>query len=207
MFALSRLQDQYRAAATNRNGSADKNSTVEESRTGEANVQQWLIEFLSWLGETPLSLAIAQSEWMFPAFEVVHIFAISMVFGTIAIIDLRLLGVASANRRYTEMAHELLPWTWGAWVAAAVFGTLLMASRPAAYFANADYRLKFLCMGLAAINMLVFQFITSRDIAKWDKGGVSLAGRVAGGLSLVLWIGVIYFARKTGYTLMPSGAL
>jgi hypothetical protein len=58
---------------------------------------QWLIDILKWLGETPLSLAIAQSEWMFPAFEVVHIFAISMVFGTVAIIDLRLLGFASGS--------------------------------------------------------------------------------------------------------------
>jgi hypothetical protein len=168
---------------------------------------QWIMDFLNWLGKTPLSLAVAQSEWLFPALEVVHVFAISMVFGTIAIIDLRLLGLASANRRYTEMARELLPWTWGAWVVAAIFGTLLMASRPASYFANTDYRLKFVCMGLAFINMLVFQFVTSRDIAHWDKGGASLAGKVAGGLSLVLWIGVVYFARKTGYTLLPSGAL
>jgi hypothetical protein len=175
-------------------------------REWEANVN-WFIDVLRWLGETPPALAIAQSEWMFPVFEVVHIFAISMVFGTIAIIDLRLLGFASTNRRYTELARELLPWTWGAWVVAAVFGTLLMASRPAAYFANTDYRLKFLCMGLAAINMLIFQFITSRDVAKWDKGGASPAGRLAGALSLILWIGVIYFARKTGYTLAPSGAI
>jgi heme/copper-type cytochrome/quinol oxidase subunit 1 len=111
-------------------------------RDQEANVQ-WIVNFLSWLGETPPALAIAQSEWMFPVFEVVHIFAISMVFGTVAIIDLRLLGLASTNRRYTELARELLPWTWGAWFVAAAFGTLLMASRPASYFANTDYRLKF----------------------------------------------------------------
>jgi hypothetical protein len=67
-----------------------------------------------------------------------------MVFGTIAIIDLRLLGFASANRRYTEMARELLPWTWGAWVVSAIFGTPLIASHPVAYFANTDFRLKFL---------------------------------------------------------------
>ena len=167
---------------------------------------EWLINFLTWLGETPLSLSIAESEWLFPTIEVVHVFAIAMVFGTIAIIDLRLLGLASANRRYTEMARELLPWTWGAWGVAAVFGTLLIASRPVAYFENADFRLKFLCMGLAAVNMLVFQFVTSRDIAQWDKGGASLSGRVAGGLSLVLWIGVVYFARKTGFTLVQGGA-
>jgi len=167
---------------------------------------QWLLEFLNWLGETPLSLSIAESEWLFPTIEVIHVFAISMVFGTIAIIDLRLLGLASTDRRYTEMARELLPWTWGAWVVSAMFGTLLIASRPVAYFENADFRLKFLCMGLAGLNMLVFQFVTSRDVAAWDKGGASPAGRVAGGLSLVLWIGVVYFARKTGFTLVQGGA-
>lgn len=75
---------------------------------------QWLTNFLNWIGETPLSLAIAELEWLFPTVEVVHVFAISLVFGTIAIIDLRLLGLASANRRYTEMARKLLPWR-GAW--------------------------------------------------------------------------------------------
>jgi hypothetical protein len=166
---------------------------------------QWIIDFLTWLGETPFARSIGESEWLFPAFEVVHVFAISLVFGTIAIIDLRLLGLASTNRRYTEMARELLPWTWGAWVVAAAFGTLLIASHPVAYFQNADFRLKFLLMGLAFVNMLVFQFVTSRDVAEWDKGGASVAGKVAGALSLVLWIGVVYFARKTGFTLVQGG--
>lgn len=167
---------------------------------------QWFLNFLNWLGDTPLALGIAESTWAFPAIEVVHVFAVSLVFGTIAIIDLRLLGLASANRRYTEMAHELLPLCWGAWIVAAVVGTLLIASRPVAYFENADFRLKFLCMGLAALNMLLFQFVTSRDVAKWDKGGAPLAGKVAGALSLMLWIGVIYFARMTGFTLVQGGA-
>ena len=47
---------------------------------------QWLINTLNWLGETPLSLAIAESEWLFPAIEVVHVFAVSLTFGIIAII-------------------------------------------------------------------------------------------------------------------------
>jgi hypothetical protein len=167
---------------------------------------QWLINILTWIGETPVAVAVAQSEWLFPAIEVVHVFAISLVFGTIAIIDLRLLGLASTNRRFTELARECLPWTWSAWFVAAVFGTLLISSRPVGYFENTDFRLKFLCMGLAAVNMLVFQFVTSRDVAKWDKGAAPLAGKLAGAFSLVLWIGVVYFARKTGFTLVQGGA-
>jgi hypothetical protein len=65
--------------------------------------------------------------------------------------------------------------------------------------------MKFLCMGLAGVNMLMFQFITSRGVAQWDRGRVPLAGKVAGGLSLVFWIGVVYFARMTGFTLVQGG--
>jgi hypothetical protein len=56
---------------------------------------------------------IAESNWAFPALEVVHIFAVSMVFGTIAIIDLRLLELKSTKRlfparAYPGLAHKLL---------------------------------------------------------------------------------------------------
>jgi hypothetical protein len=91
-----------------------------------------------------------------------------MVFGTIAIIDLRLLGLASTKRSYTELARELLPWTWGAFFVSAACGAILILSRPAGYFENADFRLKFVCMGLAFVNMLVFQLITSKSVSKWD---------------------------------------
>ena len=153
-----------------------------------------------------LALSVAQSEWLFPAIEVVHVFAISLVFGTVAIIDLRLLGLASTNRRYTEMARELLPWTWGAFFVSAACGSILILSRPAGYFENADFRLKFVCMALAFVNMLVFQLITSKSVANWDRATTPVAAKVAGALSLLFWIGVVYFARMTGFTMVQGGA-
>ena len=167
---------------------------------------QGLIEFLNSLEQSAVSLWIAESTWAFPALEVVHIFAISMVFGTIAIIDLRLLGLASTRRPYSELARELLPWTWGAFFTAAACGTILIMSRPIGYFENADFRLKFLCMGLAFLNMLVFQFITSKTVTDWDCTTPPLAAKVAGGISIILWIGVVYFARMTGFTMVQGGA-
>jgi hypothetical protein len=167
---------------------------------------QWLTDNLEALGQSGPALWIAESTWAFPALEVVHIFAISMVFGTIAIIDLRLLGLASTKRPYTEMARELLPWTWAGFFAAAICGSILILSRPTGYFDNEDFRLKFVCMGLAGLNMLVFQLITSKHVANWDRGRPPLAARVAGALSILLWIGVVYFARMTGFTMVQGGA-
>jgi hypothetical protein len=165
-----------------------------------------LEHFLETLGQSSISLWIAESTWAFPALEVVHIFAISMVFGTIAIIDLRLLGLASTKRSYSELARELLPWTWGAFFVAAACGSILILSRPAGYFENADFRMKFVCMGLAFVNMLVFQLITSKTVTKWDSATPPVAAKVAGALSLLLWIGVVYFARMTGFTMVQGGA-
>lgn len=85
--------------------------------------------FLDALGQSPTSLWIAESTWAFPALEVVHIFAISMAFGTISIIDLRLLGLASTKRTYSELARELLPVDVGCVRHAAACGSILIPSR------------------------------------------------------------------------------
>jgi hypothetical protein len=175
-----------------------------QARKTKEDVVQGLEHFLEMLRQSSISLWIAESTWAFPALEVVHIFAISMVFGTIAIIDL--LDLASTKRSYSELAHELLPWTWGAFFISAACGSILILSRPAGYFENADFRLKFVCMGLAFVNMLVFQLITSKSVSKWDRAATPVAAKVAGALSLLFWIGVVYFARMTGFTMVQGGA-
>ncbi len=167
---------------------------------------QSLVNFLNWLGETPISQWIAESSWAFPALEVVHVFAISIVFGTVAIIDLRLLGLASTSRPYTAMARELLPWTWRAFGLAALSGGFLIVSRPVGYYENADFRIKFLVMAFAGVNMLVFHWITARNVAQWDKGETPLSAKFAGAFSIILWVGIIYLARMTGFTMVQGGA-
>src|SRR5437879_3783563 len=105
-----------------------------------------MIEFLAWLQETPVAQYIRESEWAFPTIESLHVIAVTIVFGTIAVVDLRLCGVASTNRRFTEVADELLPWTWVAFAFAVIFGGLLFTSHALIYFNNMAFRLKFVFM-------------------------------------------------------------
>ena len=58
---------------------------------------------------------IQQSPWAFPTIEAFHVIAIALVVGTIAMVDLRLLGLASTNRTYTELSGDVLPWTRMQW--------------------------------------------------------------------------------------------
>ena len=160
------------------------------------------IEFLTWLQQTPLSQYIRESEWAFPTLESLHVIALTIVFGTIAVVDLRLCGLASTNRRFTEMADELLPWTWGAFVFAVIFGSLLFISHALIYFNNTAFRLKFVFMFFAAVNMLIFELVTRRKVGQWDLGSkIPPAARLAGALSLIFWIGSVYLGRQTGWTM------
>jgi len=147
---------------------------------------------------------IKESTWAFPMTESIHVIAIALVVGTIATVDLRLLGLASMRRAYGELSRDVLPWTWGAFALAALTGALMFVSQPVAYFANTAFRIKLLILLLAGINMLVFQLITHRGVAKWDRAAtVPLPGMLAGALSLGFWIAVVFFGRRIGFTMSP----
>ena len=54
---------------------------------------------------------------------------------------------------------------------------------------------------LAGINMLVFERITLKSVARWDQGvAAPPAARLAAALSIVLWVAVIFFGRWIGFT-------
>jgi hypothetical protein len=155
-----------------------------------------------WLEETWISLAIRESWWAFPTIESFHVIAVAIVVGTIAIVDLRLLGVASNKCGITELSDDILPWTWGAFVLAGVTGLLMFVSNPESYFENVPFRFKIVFLMLAGLNMLIFQFVTFRRVADWDRDcETPMAGKIAGTLSLLFWIGVIAFGRWIGFTL------
>jgi hypothetical protein len=68
-------------------------------------------------------------------------------------------------------------------------------------FHNFEFRMKFLALFLAGLNMLVFHFGPFRRVASWDlRQPPPVAARVAGGLSLLLWILVIFYGRWVGFT-------
>ncbi len=159
---------------------------------------------LTSLQELPLSAAvrgeIPGTEWLFPIIETLHVLTLTVVFGSIAMVDLRLLGWTSLGTSIARLTEETLPWTWTAWVLAAIAGSLMFMSKAVTYAGNLDFRMKFICMALAAVNMLVFHFGAYRRVADWDMGRPPAAARLAGGLSLTFWLAVIFFGRWVGFT-------
>jgi uncharacterized membrane protein len=158
--------------------------------------------FLQSLQALPWAVFIHKNAWAFTTVEVVHVFAVAMVLGTIVIVDLRLLGWASTKRPFVEFSRQLLPFTWAAFVLAVISGGLLFSSRPLEYVTNPVYWIKMGLIVLAGINMLVFEFITARGAKDWNLDPTPPPpARLAGGISITCWILVVVMGRLIGFTL------
>jgi hypothetical protein len=151
--------------------------------------------------------ASAPAEWMrtsvkaMPIVESIHVLAAATVFGTILIVDLRLLGFPNTRRSFTRISDEMLRLTWTAFGAAVITGALMFAANAETYFENTAFRLKMLALLGAGVNMAVFQFITFRNVSGWDQNArPPLPGRLAGAASILIWVTVICLARWIGFT-------
>jgi hypothetical protein len=156
--------------------------------------------FLAWLQDLSLPMQIRESAWLFPTIETVHVFALVLVVGSILTVDLRLLGIANRDRAFSQLAREMLPWTWSAFLLAAIAGALMFTSKAVIYFHNIPFRIKILCLVLAAINMLMFHWIGVRHLPTWDASAPPPRARLAGAVSLVLWTTIVATGRWIGFT-------
>jgi hypothetical protein len=148
----------------------------------------------------PLALRIGES-WWFPLLESIHVLTAMFVVGSILMVDLRLLGVAACRYPLSRFANELLPWTWAAFAIAVVTGLGMFITRASWYVLNWAFQLKLLMLLLAAVNMLVFQFLSSRTIARWDTSKPPNAARTAGAASIALWAAITLTGRWIGHLL------
>ena len=149
-----------------------------------------------------LGITIAESTWLFPTIETLHVIGLVTVLGMIAIVDLRLIGVSSRALAVTKLSKDTLPWVWGAFALAAITGGLLFISKASSYVINPYFLWKMVMLALAGLNMMYFHFFTYRTVEHWDLDpSVPTGAKIAGALSLIFWLAVVFFGRAIGFTL------
>jgi hypothetical protein len=161
---------------------------------------------MSFDGIVEVIQASAVAEWMrtsvkaMPIVNSLHVLAAATVFGTILIVDLRLLGFPNTRRPFTRISDEMLRLTWTAFALALLTGGLMFAANAQTYVGNTAFQLKMLALIGAGVNMAIFQCITFRSVGAWDQARPPIAGRVAGAASILIWVTVIFLARWIGFT-------
>lgn len=156
--------------------------------------------YLEKLEGLPFSMAISEGAFWFPTLESIHVVAITLVLGSIAIVDLRLLGFQSHRKSAQALIAELLPYTWGAFVVAVISGALMFCSNATLYADNILFLFKLGFLALAGINMAFFHRGAFTRINTWDTAAPPPTSvRLSGAISLSLWISITFLGRFMGF--------
>ena len=164
-----------------------------------------LKDLISYFENSGLADNIRENDLLFPLIESVHVLSICLVVGSILVVDLRLLGLASFDRSVSRVTRGILPLTWCAFVVAVASGSLLFISNATKYLGNGYFIAKIFLICAAGLNMAIFHGISAKDLPRWEnEARLPLPARLAGGVSILLWVAVVACGRWIGFT-MPVG--
>ena len=156
--------------------------------------------FVEWLDTHPWSTAIHESLHMYPIVESTHVLSLMVFVGTLAIVDLRLLGFAFRDVPISQVTGRVLPWTVLGFVVIVSTGLLSFYAIPIRTFHSVWFRLKVILIVAAGINAWVFHRQVSRKPVYWDNDRKPpLRVRVTAAISLTTWAGVIVCGRMIAY--------
>jgi uncharacterized membrane protein len=149
------------------------------------------VSFFSWCENVPPGLWIRNAKWAFAIIETVHIMALTVLLGTLIVVDLRLLGFGMRRQSAAYLARLLAPWTWSALLTMVVTGIGLFASEANRLSQSGPFAFKMLLLVLAVgTHFTIHSRVTRNGIT--SSAGIAKA---AACLSIALWLGVALAGR------------
>jgi hypothetical protein len=153
--------------------------------------QTWIVQTLSGF---PTVASVMSTTWGWPIVESIHFVGLTLLFGTIAAWDLRLIGMAT--RVPVAAFHRLVPFAVLGFGVNAASGSMFLMTQPSQYIYNPAFHIKLLFMALAGLNVLLFYSTLFRRLDALPPGAAPPhAARVVGAVSLACWTAVIICGR------------
>jgi hypothetical protein len=147
-----------------------------------------LLHFCEWLQATSVATTISHSLWMYPFVQLIHFTGLSLWVGTIAIVDLRFLGLTGRHQNATLLAEQLLPWTWTGLGIAILGGFLLLSASATTYLQNAAFRVKIPIV----LTGILYHIVVQQKMRRWGSSPeMPTVAKLAAFLELAVWIGVV----------------
>lgn len=152
--------------------------------------------FSKWLAATSVSFAITDSHWIVPVSQIIHFFGLALLFGMAGMLDLRMLGLGKGIA-IGEFSRRMIPWAGAGFLLNVITGGIMFVGAPYMFSHNRAFGFKMLFIAIAGLNVLVFyvtgiarkvEALGSGDDAPWSA-------KIVAGLSLFLWIGVMFWGR------------
>jgi hypothetical protein len=136
--------------------------------------------------------------YAYPAAEAVHIAGLALLFGSIAIVDLRLLGLGKRIPLGALVAFAV-PWSLVGFVIAASAGLLMFTAHAEEFLTQPVFMLKMGLILAGGVNAAILHTGPLRATGPDFDAHPTPGARMAAALSLVLWLGVIACGRLLAY--------
>jgi hypothetical protein len=149
---------------------------------------------VAWLKGTALSNAIVTHTWVWPLCEGLHFIGLALVIGIVGLFDLRLMGFM--KRLSVGAIRDLMPFAIGGFVLNLLTGAMFFIGTPEQYVRNVAWWAKVCFLVVAGLNAIVFETTVGPAMTQLPENGATpLAAKIIGAVSLVSWLGVLYWGR------------
>ncbi len=145
---------------------------------------------VDWLLDSPVSQFINSESWAWPCLEITHFFSLCVLFGSLAVIDLRLAGFGPPVS--DRVGGILVRAAFLAFGINALTGALFFTANAPKYIDNPAFELKLVLIGLAGLNALLYHWRFRPLLAEERTTQIACLSGVA---SILLWSGVIVCGR------------
>lgn len=156
----------------------------------------FLLPFFQWCDATAPGEALRQSPWAFPAVETIHILALTVLFGSLFVIDLRLAGLGLKDQTVSELARVVSPYLNVSLAVILTTGCLLFLSEAKKDYENDGFKFKMFFLFFA----LLFHFLVFRNFVRRSEAELASArAKAVGVFSFGLWLMVGVGGRAIGF--------
>ncbi|HEY1601782.1 MAG TPA: DUF6644 family protein [Pirellulales bacterium] len=135
--------------------------------------------------------------WIIPAVQTVHILSVSIVMASMAMLDLRLMGLVGKRQPVSRMVDRFVPWVWRVLLILVATGAILVIGEPERELLNWAFRTKMAMVATVSLITLLVQNRNQRDAAFWENHRIAAA--TVGAVSLLLWVAIVTAGRWIAY--------
>ena len=147
-----------------------------------------LFQIADWLQDSSVITVLTSTGWTAALLAILHYFSMFVLVGSMAIVDLRVLGVMGRDESATIFAERIFPWVWISLAVNIVSGFIMFAGDATAYVRVGSFGIKLLVVLLA----IVFGLIVQWKVPAWDQSAVlPTTAKVVAVVSLLFWVGAI----------------
>ena len=159
-----------------------------------------MLSFCQWLSQTPFSIWLRESPYPYPVLLMIHVISIALFGGMVVIGNLRVLGKTMQGVPGSRVIGQFRACKWVGFAILLATGSMVAMSDPPEYYDNLMLWISLGVLAVAGLNAAIFRYGIYRSVAAWEHAPVAPASaRRWAGVSLFLWIALIFAGRATAF--------